>query len=132
MIAFQLNTRHQRQGQLETACPKYLRSLGGHHTVSTPGHNFEDFIWPGPNAGQLVKMTVLVLLQISDPDAITHFPQCVGVRLAKLLFLLFMECRQLLLILLTLKGVFTPVFVHNGRHVSEPNGVPPEQETVGE
>ena len=41
--------------------------------VGTPAH-FESFIWPRPNAGQIVKMTVLLLRQILDPDAVTYFP----------------------------------------------------------
>ena len=44
VVAFQLNPRQQRQGQLETAYPQNLRSLGGRHTVLTTAHNFEDLI----------------------------------------------------------------------------------------
>ena len=39
VVAFQLDPRQQRQGQLETAYPQNLRSLGGRYTVSTPAHN---------------------------------------------------------------------------------------------
>ena len=102
VIAFQLNPQQQQQGQLQTAYPQYLRCLGGHHTVSTPAHNFVDFIWSQPNVGRFVKMTVLVLGRILDQDAVTHFPQSFGVRLAKFPFALFMDGRQLLLNPLTL------------------------------
>ena len=139
VVAFQLNPRQQRQGQLETAYPKILRSLGGCHMVLTPAHDFEDLIWYRPNAGQLVKMAVLALGQIADPDVVTHFPQFFRVRLSKFFFVFFMDGRQLSLNLLGLthetqekiKGVFAPVFLHNGRHVPESNWIPPEQETVG-
>ena len=84
-------------------------------------------------------MAVLAFGQIADPDAVTHFPQFFRVRLSKFFLVLFMDGRQLLLNLLTLtpetqekiKGVFAPVFLHNGRHAPESNWIPPEQETVG-
>ena len=69
--------------------------------VGTPAH-FESFIWPRPNAGQIVKMTVLLLRQILDPDAVTYFPKFFGLRLGKFYFVFFMDCRKLLMDLLTL------------------------------
>ena len=57
---------------------------------------------PRPNAGQFVKMTVLVPGQIFDPDTVSHFPEFLSVLLAKFFFVLFMDGRQLLVNHLTL------------------------------
>ena len=84
-------------------------------------------------------MTVLAPGRIADPDAVTHFPQFFRMHISKFFFVFFMDGRQLLLNLLMLtletqknkKGVFAPVFIHNGRYVPESNWIPPEQVTVG-